>query len=114
MSELQDKLNQILSNPEALKQVQSLGEQLGLSQNSEPPPKPPQAKPQQNQISGDMMGAFAKLAPMLGTIQEDDTSRLLRSLRPFLSEEKQHRLDHAEKMLKILKIMPLIKNSGLF
>lgn len=114
MSELQDKLNQILSNPEALKQVQSLGAQLGLTQNSEPPPKPAQSKPPQSQISSDMMGAFAKIAPMLGTIQEDDTSRLLHSLRPFLSEAKQRRLDQAEKMLKILKIMPLIKNSGLF
>ncbi len=114
MSELQDKLNQILSNPEALKQVQSLGAQLGLTQNSEPPPKPAQSKPPQSQISSDMMGAFAKIAPMLSTIKEDDTSRLLHSLRPFLSEEKQHRLDQAEKMLKILKIMPLIKNSGLF
>ena len=31
MSDLQDKLNQILQNPEAMKQVQSLGAQLGLT-----------------------------------------------------------------------------------
>ena len=37
MSEMQDALNQILSNPEAMKQVQSLGEQLGLNK---PAPKP--------------------------------------------------------------------------
>ena len=34
---MQDALNQILSNPEAMKQVQSLGEQLGLNK---PAPKP--------------------------------------------------------------------------
>lgn len=44
MSDIQEKLNQILSNPEALRQVQSLGEQLGLN-TSEPPP-PPQPPPQ--------------------------------------------------------------------
>ena len=35
MSEIQDKINQILSNPEALKQVQSLGEQLGLANDDD-------------------------------------------------------------------------------
>ena len=30
MADIQDKINEILSNPEALRQVQSLGEQLGL------------------------------------------------------------------------------------
>ena len=31
MSDIQDKINKILSDPEALKQLQGLGAQLGLS-----------------------------------------------------------------------------------
>lgn len=132
MSELQDKLNQILSNPEALAQVQSLGEQLGLTKKSEtpqtahssaPPSAPPSAPhqpvsaqaPFEGILSGDMMNTIARIAPLMSSIKQDDnTTRLLNALRPFLSEEKQQRLDKAEKMLRILKIMPLIKTSGLF
>lgn len=120
MSELQDKLNQILSNPETLAQVQSLGEQLGLTKKSEPP-QPAPAKPASAQppgeggLSGDMMNTIARIAPLMSSIkQEDNTTRLLDALRPFLSEEKRQRLDKAEKMLRILKIMPLIKAGGLF
>ncbi len=118
MSELQDKLNQILSNPEALAQVQSLGEQLGLTQKkSEPkqPPEKPQMQPSANFLGDDMLKTITRIAPLMSTIKEDDnTTRLLDSLRPFLCEEKQQKLDKAEKMLKLLKIMPLLKNSGLF
>ena len=54
MSEMQDALNQILSNPEAMKQVQSLGEQLGLNK---PAPKP--------EPKNEMLVAMQSLAPLM-------------------------------------------------
>lgn len=44
MADIQDKINEILSNPEALRQVQSLGEQLGLAGNAPEKPKPTENK----------------------------------------------------------------------
>ena len=94
MSDLQDKLNQILQNPEAMKQVQSLGAQLGLTGEQKQPPKP---------------------KPLLSSLNNsDDTTRLLDSLRPFLSHERQEKLDKAEKMLKLFRLMPLLRENGLF
>ncbi len=114
MSDIQDKINQILSNPEALKQVQSLGEQLGLSQK-ETPPKLPEKAPVTQNISEDMLQTITHLAPIMQSMKtDDDTTRLLNSLRPFLGADKQHRLDQAERMLKLLKILPLLKDNGLF
>lgn len=125
MPDLQEQLNKILSNPEALKQVQSLGEQLGLG-GSNPPPKPPQPAPppqqppqqnglQNNMMSGDMLKMFSKIAPLMNTLKNDDeTTVLLHSLRPFLSPERRDKLEKAEKMLKLLKLLPLIKDNGLF
>ena len=46
--------------------------------------------------------------------RDDDTTRLLNSLRPFLSREKQEKLDRAEKMIKFIRIIPLLKDNGLF
>ena len=111
MSDIQDKINQILNDPEALKQVQSLGAQLGLSGSTpvNQAPKPPDTN------SGDMMSAFAKFAPMMSSFAEDDdVSRLLNALRPFLSEEKQQKLDPAQRLMKLVRIIPLIKDSGVF
>ncbi len=82
MSDIQDKLNQILSNPEALKQVQSLGEQLGLSKKE--PPKPALPK---NIFNDDMLKTITRLAPVMNSVKsDDDTTRLLNSLRPFLCD----------------------------
>ena len=113
MSDIQDKINKILNDPEALKQVQSLGAQLGLSGsapvNQAPQPKPPDSG------NGDMMNALAKFAPMMSSFSEDDdVSRLLGALRPFLSDEKQQKLDKAQRLMKLVRIIPLIKDSGLF
>ena len=112
MSEIQDKINQILSNPEALKQVQSLGEQLGLSK-PEPPKPVVQQKP--DFINDDMLKTITRLAPVMQSVKGDDeTTCLLNSLRPFLSIEKQHKLDQAQKMIKFIRIIPILKYNGLF
>lgn len=113
MSEIQDKINQILSNPEALRQVQSLGEKLGLANANPEPPKP---KPVQSEILGDdILRTVTRLAPVMNSVKrDDDTTRLLNSLRPFLSREKQEKLDRAEKMIKFIRIIPLLKDNGLF
>ena len=117
MSDLQDKLNQILQNPEAMKQVQSLGAQLGLTGEQKQPPKP---KPPENNLMSmiggdDTIGTIAKFAPLLNSLNNsDDTTRLLDSLRPFLSHERQEKLDKAEKMLKLFRLMPLLRENGLF
>lgn len=101
MSEMQDAINQILSDPEAMKQVQSLGEQLGLSK--------PQPKPEPEGL-----GALTKLAPLMNRFSADDeVSRLLEALRPFLGEEKRRRLDQAARLMRLIKVIPLIKDSGL-
>lgn len=116
MSEIQDTINQILSNPEAMRQVQSLGEQLGLS-NNPPAPLPAPAVPAVpvQQDNGEMISALTKLAPLMSkAAPNDETTALLNALRPFLSGEKLNRLNHAQKLMRLIKIIPLIKDSGLF
>lgn len=119
MADIQDKINEILSNPEALRQVQSLCEQLGLAGNAPEKPQPPEKK---NELSlptdfmnDDIAKSLIKILPAVKSIGcEDDTTRLLNALRPFLSCEKQEKLDKAEKMLKLFKILPLLKDINIF
>ena len=98
---------------------ESLGKQLGLSGNAPEKPQPPEKK---NELSlptdfmnNDIAKSLIKILPAVKSIGcEDDTTRLLNALRPFLSCEKQEKLDKAEKMLKLFKILPLLKDINIF
>lgn len=119
MDDIQSKISQIMSDPEAMKQMQGLGEMLGLTGNKPEAPQPKQEPSAQNDISSllgtDTMSSVTKLLPVLSSMkQEDETTHLLHALRPFLSEEKRKRLDEAKKMLQLLKVLPMLKNNGLF
>lgn len=112
MDDIQSKIAEIMADPEAMKEVQSLGKMLGLGSDepAPPPPTPPSGAP----LSTEALGAVTKLMPLLSMAnQEDDTSRLLSALKPFLSAEKCRKLDSAKKMLRIMKLLPVLKEGGL-
>lgn len=128
MDDLQNKINQIMSDPEALKQVQNLGEMLGLANGGSnasaappapapqvsAPPAPAPGPDLTSLLGGDGLAGITKLMPILQSIkQEDETTHLLLALRPFLSEPKKKKLDEAKKMLQMLKLLPLLKNNNL-
>ena len=55
-----------------------------------------------------------KLMSAMKNDQDDDRTRLLLSLKPHLSQERQQRVDQAVKLLKLITLLPLIRESGLF
>lgn len=121
MSGLEDKLSGILSDPEAVSKLKSLGQALGLDTSA----PVPQSTPAVNQVfnlpfgnkaqgNDEMMSTLMRIAPLLSDMGKDDeASCLLNSLRPFLSEHRRQRLDQAGKMLKIMRLLPLIKGTGI-
>lgn len=111
MSELQDTLNKIISDPEAVSRLQSLGKQLGLGSGAA---SAPVSAPQSTSDAG-MMSALGKLAPLMSAARPDDeTTALLNALRPFLSAEKLERLNSAQRLISLIRVIPLLKDSGLF
>lgn len=140
MDDLTGKISEILNDPQAMEQVNALAGMLGMSGNAppsgtpapkEPPPaatplgalgnlgalgsllgnNPPAAAPA---LDNDMAQTMMKILPLLGSIQqEDDNTRLLRALRPLLSEERRHKLDEAAKIMQMLKLLPLLKSQGI-
>ena len=110
MSELQDTINKIMSDPEAMRQVQSLGEKLGITNSA--PAQPPVPQPS---AENGLSSALSKLMPLMSAAKpNDETAALLNALRPFLSGEKLERLQSAQKLVSLIRIIPLIKDSGLF
>lgn len=114
MSELDDKLNSILSNPAMMQQIMSLAQALGSQSESQQPqsPPPPQSPPQNQMPSNDRMlnpNLLSRMATLMqrGSIDKNQES-LLRALRPYLSKQKLEKLEramHAAKMAGIASEM---------
>ncbi len=162
MDDLNQQINQILSDPQSMRQIQNMISSLGLngtsggpSGGSEPrepshqppssqsggsqaggfdpaalagmlgslglgggaPALPPQNAPPQSQggITPEMLQMVSRIAPILNQVnREDDSTRLLRALRPLLGPARQKKLDEAVKILQMMRLLPLLKESGLF
>ena len=129
MDDLTQQLNQILSNPQTMGQLQKL---LGGGEDAATPQESSAGTPdlsallgalgagsQQQPSSGlaalspQTLTALTRLAPLLSQVnQEDDATRLLRALRPLLSQARQKKVDEALKILQMLRLLPLLKESG--
>lgn len=61
-------------------------------------------------LSGDTIQSIMRILPMLSEVnKEDDTTRLLNALRPFLGPDRRKKLDESAKMLHMMKLLPLLK-----
>lgn len=111
MDDLSEKLSGILSDPEAMKEIASLAAQLGV----DTPGLHKEPEPPKKQEPSDAIAMMSGLMPLMGSLkQEDDTTRLLDAIRPFLSEERREKLDKAKKMLKMMKLLPMLRKLDLF
>ena len=123
MSEWEEKLNTLLSDPDAMAQVmnmaQNLSQQMGQSGGSAPPPPPAggaagPAPPQGNPMSdlssllgGIDPGMIAKLLPVLSQLnrpESGETAAFLRALRPFLKPERQDKVERAAQLARFIHL----------
>lgn len=114
MDDLSQKLSGILSDPEAMRDIAALASQLGVDapgiHKEEAQTVPAAPKP-----DDDMAARLMGIMPLLGSLkQDDDTTRLLEAMRPFLSEERQQKLDKAKRLIKVMKLMPMLRDLPLF
>lgn len=66
-------------------------------------------------FSGLDLGSIAKIAGLLGSVtKQTSDERLLLALKPLLREENQSKVDTALRLLKLISLLPLLKDSGLF
>lgn len=106
---IENKISEIMSDPEAMEQVRSLGKMLGLN-----PSQPEPEKTDEDALGDGTIGKLTSLLPIIQNARrEDDTTRLLSALRPFLSDEKRKRLESAKKLLMIIKLFPALKEVGI-
>ncbi|MBE6807373.1 MAG: hypothetical protein E7527_05125 [Ruminococcaceae bacterium] len=111
MDDLNEKLNRLLSDPEGLAKIQAAMTALGAGAETAPPPPPPVPEPGGG---GPDLAALTKLVPLLsGLNQESEDTRLLQALRPYLHGARAGRLDDTMRLLKLVKLLPLLQEQGI-
>ncbi|MDO4316536.1 MAG: hypothetical protein Q4C45_12240 [Oscillospiraceae bacterium] len=132
MAEFDDKLNSLLSNPDAMAQIMQMAQSLsggGQEQAApSPPPQPPQQAapafswpgqgqqgPQPSQ-GGDLLSSLTggmdpklmmKLLPLiqeLGGQQDSNARQLLYALRPYLKPERQDKIERALQLARLFHL----------
>ena len=122
MSELDEKLNSILSNPAMMQQIMALAQTLNQSdsQQQKPNPAPPPQQPVESPLNEPSLNPnlLSKVATLMqrGSIDKNQES-LLRALSPYLSKQKLQKLEramHAAKMAGVASEMVNIRGPSPF
>ena len=130
MAEFEDKLNEMLSNPDSMAQIMRLAQSLsGDSQDSgqEPPPQSPPQQRQQApqdqhhqgpppQSGADLLSSLTggidpkllmRLLPLvqeLGGQRDSNARALLYALRPYLKPERQEKVERALQLARLIHL----------
>lgn len=139
MDDLNEKLTRLLSSPEGMQKIQSamaaLGGMMGdetAATSASPTAVPPAtaaaaiptaaiptaapsatAAPLSGGDGGMDMAVLGKILPLLGNLnQENEDTRLLAALRPYLHGQRADRLEESMRLLKLMKLLPLLTEGG--
>lgn len=123
MAQLEEQLNQILGNPQAMEQIMSLAQSLSAPQEepstdalstqaetAEPALQPPAESDQASPLSA-LSGLDPKLLQLgMGLLseysaQDDRKTALLAALKPFLKPERQEKMDQAVRIARLTRVI---------
>ncbi len=116
MDDISEKLAELLNDPDSLKQVREMAENI-LGNNIKTEGSPPQADFSSlfgGDIDPSQIGKIMSVMSRLKSNRDDNRTKLLLALKPHLSAPRQEKVDTAIKLLKLIDLLPFLKESGMF
>ena len=113
MDDLTSMLSGLLNSPQGMEQLKNMAGALMGNQTAEPSAEAPKESGIPNISPGEIAGIM-KMMNLLKQENNDTRANLLLSIRPHLSEHRQKRVDDAVKLLRLIQILPMVKELGLF
>ena len=104
MADLEQALDRILTDPDAMAQIMDLAEKLGgPGQASETAPDAPEPTVPEDPPEAAVLSEPDRLAPLLSLLRsgggaDPRSEALLSALRPYLSESRRRKLDRAVRL----------------
>lgn len=108
MSELEDKLNSVLNNPQMMQQLMAMAQSMGAQA-----PKKEDPAPKNDTFPEIDIGMIQKLSGFAkqGSIDKNQQS-LLKALGPYLSRERIQKLEKAMRAAKMARMASTLIGSG--
>ena len=125
MDDIASKITELLNDPEGMQKISSMANTLMQSNNdntnnisdiiSAATTKQNEDNSTDNfSIDPMQMGNIMKMMSLITQQNtDDDNTRLLLALKPHLSDERKKKVDKALSLLKIAKLLPVLKESGI-
>lgn len=110
MDDLSRTLADLLNDPESLNGFKQMAESIMGNESS----KDNETDNDNSFLDGIDIGKLMTLISSFNNMKADNNTKLLSALKPHLSEPKREKVDTAIKILKLLEVLPLIKDLGLF
>ena len=110
MAEFDEKLNSLLSNPDAMAQIMQMAQSLsgsGQQEESKPVQQPSSGSSIFSALSGSDPAMLAKLLPLiqeLGSQNDTQARQLLFALRPYLKPERQEKVERALQLARLFHL----------
>lgn len=114
MDDLTSMLSGLLNSPQGMEQLKNMAGALLGNQSEEVKGDTTTKDFALPNISPNEIAGIMKMMKVLKQDTNDSRANLLLSIRPHLSENRQKRVDDAVKILRLIQILPLVKELGLF
>lgn len=101
MADLSQMLNSVMSNPQAMEQIMSLAQSLGL-QNQQQTPQPPKPQSPPGQDPMELMRGLLNLSRNTGGDQRQ--LALFQALKPFVRPDRAEKLERAIQVARISRL----------
>lgn len=109
MSELEEKLNNVLNNPQLMQQIMSMAQNMNATSPTQEPSAPQESMPE---LDLNLIRQLSGMAQK-GTIDRNQQS-LLKALGPYLSPVRIGKLEKAMRAAKMAQFATVFLNSNQF
>lgn len=107
-NEFQEKLKNVLSDPEALSKISAIASSLGMG-NQGSSSVPSAALPEKSEVDSVDIKAPQSFPELPSTSLSDPRLALLNSLKPLLREEKRDKIDALTRAITVASMMKMFR-----
>ncbi len=117
MEDMFGKMQELLSDPESMKQLSELAQMLRTETDGASAP-PAEDAPCENTDNGGGLPFDPMLLMKLGELwqnsqKQDENTALLLALRPHLRSERREKVDRAVRLLRLMTVWKTLRESGM-